>query len=340
MAIQNPHDKFFKEIFSVRENALDFIQGILPSDIITKFDLTSLTLDQNNYVDERLDEYFSDLVYTCTFSSNRQLTIAFLFEHKSFPARYPHLQILRYMLNIWEAAIRNRKTPPLVIPIIVYHGKKRWKKEGMESYFRVEDRSFFGFIPAFDYLLTDLSKYTDAEIKAGVFQRVSLKIGLLIQKHIFDEEKLLKHLKDFMRLSILYNEEDRGLSFLEGVFRYIFSATEISVEEALRSTESVAEGVKEAAMTTAERLMKQGFKEGVEEGLEKGIAKGIEKGREEGTLLDKQNVLIRHISKKFGITEAEERLIKSVTGTIKLDRALDEILFAKSKKTVLDKVRE
>jgi len=27
MDVQNPHDRFFKEVFSVRENALDFING-------------------------------------------------------------------------------------------------------------------------------------------------------------------------------------------------------------------------------------------------------------------------------------------------------------------------
>ena len=53
-----------------------------------------------------------------------------------------------------------------------------------------------------------------------------------------------------------------------------------------------------------------------------------DKLREEGILLDKQEVLIRLISNKFGITGEERHLINSGNDLMKLDQALDEILFA------------
>lgn len=61
----NPHDNFFKEIFTVLENAIDFLMGILPEDILHELDISSLRLDNNSYVDEELDEFYSDLVYDC-----------------------------------------------------------------------------------------------------------------------------------------------------------------------------------------------------------------------------------------------------------------------------------
>ena len=76
---------------------------------------------------------------------------------------------------------------------------------------------------------------------------------------------------------------------------------------------------REALMTTADKLM--------------------EKGIEKGTLLDKKDVLINQISKKFGITEDDRLLITAIEDKNKLDLALDEILFAESKDVLLDILR-
>ena len=57
-------------------------------------------------------------------------------------------------------------------------------------------------------------------------------------------------------------------------------------------------------------------------------------------MLDKQEVLIRQISRKFGITDQERNVIKSVNDPAFLDRALDEILFAESKEVVLRALNE
>ena len=85
MKVQNPHDKFFKELFSIRENALDFINGAFPAEIRDKIIPESLKLDTGSYIDEKLDEYFSDIVYTCSLKEGEDIKISLLFEHKSYP---------------------------------------------------------------------------------------------------------------------------------------------------------------------------------------------------------------------------------------------------------------
>jgi len=106
MDVSNPHDRFSKEVFSIRENALDFIKGAFPDKFMDKILLETLKLDSTSYVDEKLHEYFSDIVYTCSLKAGREMKISLLFEHKSYPVKYPHLQLLRYMLNIWESNIK------------------------------------------------------------------------------------------------------------------------------------------------------------------------------------------------------------------------------------------
>jgi len=332
MDVSDPHDRFFKEVFSIRENALDFIKGAFPDNFKDKILFETLKLDTTSYVDEKLHEYFSDIVYTCSIKDGKEMKISLLFEHKSYPVKYPHLQSLRYMLNIWEYNIKQNMEPQIVVPMVVYHGKSKWQKKGMKDYFNIHDNWFFRFIPDFDYLLTDLSSYTDSQIKDGTFQRTAIEIGLLMQKNIFYEKKLFLHLKDFIGIGRLYFREEEGLKFLESVLRYLFSSTEIAVEDALKSIEMINGRAKETLMTTAEKLMEQGREQGREQGLEQGL--------ERGTLLKEKEILIKQISKKFGISEKERSFIMAVADRKKLDLALDEILFAESKDVLLDILKE
>ena len=105
MDVFNPHDKFFKETFSIKENVVDFLSGTFPREILKKLDLSTLAQDNNSYIDEELKEHFSDIVYTC-FCKGKELRIALLFEHKSYVAPYPHIQLLRY-LQITMLLMRN-----------------------------------------------------------------------------------------------------------------------------------------------------------------------------------------------------------------------------------------
>ena len=61
MEIFNPHDKFFKETFSIRENVIDFLTGTFPPEIFKKLDLSTLTRDNSSYIDEELKEHFQIL---------------------------------------------------------------------------------------------------------------------------------------------------------------------------------------------------------------------------------------------------------------------------------------
>jgi len=204
MDIINPHDKFFKDTFSDKEAATDFFKQTIPPDLITKIDFATLDFDSNSYIDEELKEYFSDIVYNCTYSSSIPVKIVLLFEHKSYVPEYLHLQLLKYLLKIWETGIKQDKKLIPVIPLIYYHGKERWEIKPFCNYFTEIDEKLKHFIPELNYLLTDLSSFTDEELMNGIFNNVSTKISSLLMKNIFNEEKLLKNLFDFLNIGELY----------------------------------------------------------------------------------------------------------------------------------------
>jgi len=73
----------------------------------------------------------------------------------------------------------------------------------------------------------------------------------------------------------------------------------------------------------AEKLIKQGEERGKIEGEKRGEIKGIIKG--------KQDLLIKQLRRKFGLSSSDEKTIRSITDESKLDAAAEAVLDAISK---------
>ncbi len=270
MKIINPHDKFFKETFSKKEEARDLILHILPKQLSNRIDITSLELDKTSYVDEELKENFSDIVYNCRYNKTVDIKISFLIEHKSYRVDYPHIQLLKYLLKIWETNIKQKQVLTPVIPIIIYHGKHEWNKQNFIDYFPGIDENIKCFLPIFDYLLTDLSKYSDEDIM-DMFNTITVTTSLLLLKNIFNEIILEQKLPIILSDINTILKTEKGEKFLISVLFYIFANTEIDNEEITKSITLISNKGGQIAMTTATKLRKEGIKEGWKEGRKEDI---------------------------------------------------------------------
>ena len=158
-------------------------------------------------MDSNLCTTYSDLVYNCKYGNNIDIKISLLFEHKSRPEKFPHLQLLGYELKIWEAQIKQKQELTPIIPIIFYHGKSKWIKNPVEEYFKGLDDILQNYIPKFDYQLIDTSEFTDDEIIKH-FESLQLQIGILVMKNIFNEQKIIQETgKIFANLNQLLQTE-------------------------------------------------------------------------------------------------------------------------------------
>ena len=131
-----PHDEFFKATFGRLEIALDYVQKMLPAELVAELDTSKLTRVNGSYVSKTLQEYFSDLIFELPFKrQDLACNICLLFEHKSEVPTHPHLQLLRYILDGMEEQLKQKKKLSPIIPIIIYQGKKRWKVRDLSRYF-------------------------------------------------------------------------------------------------------------------------------------------------------------------------------------------------------------
>jgi predicted transposase/invertase (TIGR01784 family) len=265
--ISNPHDKFFKETLSNIDIARDFIFNYLPKDILNIIDTEEMEIVKDSFIEKNLRETFSDLLYKVKIKEKSGY-IYILFEHKSYPYRLISFQLLKYISRIWDLSIKQRNAGknvelPLVIPLVFYHGKEKWNISPKLSGILEEiPKEINDYMPDFKYILYDLSKYSDEELKGSLVLRIFLELT----KNIFTEDIDKKLIEVFSLFKKLEGKET-GMQYFEVIIKYILNTrddlTINSLKEAVKQT--IPER-SEDIMTLAERLREEGKKEGKIEG--------------------------------------------------------------------------
>lgn len=256
MPIDNVHDKFFKESFSRKETVKGLIQELFPVELRKKINLESLELTNNSFTDEALNEHFADLVYRCEYRGKKTIRISFLFEHKSYQDQHPHLQLLRYILNALEQDKKEKRALTLTIPIVIYHGKKAWKYESLSQYFKGIDEILNPFIPDFDYLLYDTSRFSDDEIFN--FKNRFLALSLLLLKN----SRLKNHLTTIVEsfINLVRDIENQGdMNYITSIFLYTISTHEgLTKQEIITIFRQVSSKTEQMTMSIVDVIKKEG----------------------------------------------------------------------------------
>ncbi|MEM7535024.1 MAG: Rpn family recombination-promoting nuclease/putative transposase [Chloroflexota bacterium] len=108
---QNPHDHYFRHLFSRLDHVHEFLQGFLLPEIIALVVLKELTYAKDTYIDKNLANYENDLIFEVRLrevfgaegdkNAPDTVEIYFLFEHKSYREESVLEQLLRYMALRW-----------------------------------------------------------------------------------------------------------------------------------------------------------------------------------------------------------------------------------------------
>ena len=265
-----PHNNLFQYTFSDKNNVKDLLINFL-KDLSDKLDLTTLAIDNTTYISEQLKEFYSDIVYQVETKEKKKVKVALLFEHKSSPPQFPHLQLLDYMLGIWRYDVDVKKKPKHskrlltpVIPIFFYHGKEKWKKKAFSAYFPKVDNLIQNVIPTIEYYIIDLADYDDDFI-------LSLKAGFIINsllafKHKNDTVYVRKY---FARIFInleRHLDSDVIRNFTLALSVYIVTTTRINSKEIIELVEKLPKKTKSFVMTGYESLLLEGEKRGIQKG--------------------------------------------------------------------------
>ncbi|MCU4165707.1 Rpn family recombination-promoting nuclease/putative transposase [Carboxylicivirga caseinilyticus] len=250
----NIHDNFFKSLFSVKENLEDLLLGTLPKEVLQCLKPETLVYDPTEYVDQELAPYFKDV--SCNmFYGHTNIKVSLLYEHKSYPDKNIHLQLLRYILNVWENQAANKQPLTPVITMVFYHGKPKWTDSG----FVQVPEELKRFVPLFDYALFDTKDIEDHAIIRH-FKRPSVKVAVWFMKRSDNLIGFIKNNPDLAR-EMFSQLKEIDETIFQKIALYLYKVSGLETDKIDAIMETISPQVKDAFAEAANELKYIGKKE-------------------------------------------------------------------------------
>ena len=273
-----PHDALFRSTFEAPGRAAELLRAALDPRLVARIDWSSLTLAQCSFIDEDLRAQQADLLFSVRLGEHTVCPYLLL-EHKSSPERWTVYQLNKYVFRIWDSrrdADRSRRALPPIVPVVLYHGTRRWTAP-TELSLLVDIPPELEFLrdttPRFKLFLVDLAALDDEALRThGASPAVRLTLLALTQtRQIHD---LMALFAGWIALLRQLSAEPGGEAVIRSVFSYVFA---VRGRAACRSIDLRAlnfpEG--EAIMETmADYLIKKGLRQGRNEGRNEGRKEG------------------------------------------------------------------
>ncbi|MFN0075701.1 MAG: Rpn family recombination-promoting nuclease/putative transposase [Prosthecobacter sp.] len=281
-----PNDAYFKEVFSQPEYAAAFFRQHLPADVAAGIDWASLTLLPSSFVQQSLHQAHADLLFTASAGAC-ELRLYLLFEHQTTPDMLMPLRLLGYVLAILQQHEQEHGLPlPPVLPFVLHQGPEAWTvSTRFEDLFALPPQyaeALLPYLPKFRHALLDLSRFDPAQDEHDAQIRVVLQLMKLAR------EKRLMEFFAWLAADFIGSLPE---SLLRTSLLYALHADMNLDVEQIAHTLELNHELREAAMSTAQKLIAQGKAEGEASGEARGRQEGRLEGEMVGLWLGKVQVL-------------------------------------------------
>ena len=266
---QPVHDALFKQFLTHPENARDFFAVHLPANILPLCDLSTLRLEPASFVERRLRQLHSDVLYSVQMTE-REGYIYCLIEHQSKPDRLMGFRLMHYAMSAIAHHLKKSpadKTLPLVVPFLFYQGSVCPYPYSMNWLDGFADPALAQQLYTRSFPLVDLSVLSDEEI----LTHKGIALLELVQKHIRTRDGLMAVLPIIAQI---INSQHNTVDQVRSVIEYIAYQGYILDESRFFSQLIALSPEYKTMLTTIAEQLEQ---KGIEKGIEKGIGLGVEK---------------------------------------------------------------
>jgi predicted transposase/invertase (TIGR01784 family) len=297
--LHHPHDKLIRHALKRREVVVNLLEKAIPPKFSAKLDLESLSLENTSFIDASLEEHYADLVYSCLYGKERIL-IAFLFEHKSSPDEFTYFQTSRYQALGWDAQIKQGHKPIKVVPIIIYHGSRKWNVKPIHKYWTAEDEQededMVPYLPKVDCMFINLrDDYTEEKILT-IGNTFLVNTFLLLK---FGNQKKYVELNyaKFFTFDPQYFQDLAYRELVKVIVKYMLAIKTVEKEKFIELTNKLPEDMKQ--------LVKEDYNYFQWDGIVEGAAK---KENEAIKACFEDGISVKRIARIFKLTTKEVEL--------------------------------
>ncbi|MBA3455809.1 MAG: Rpn family recombination-promoting nuclease/putative transposase [Deltaproteobacteria bacterium] len=323
-----PHDALFKAAFESPEHASALLRPLLPPAVSAAITWESMTLQPGSFVDPKLADRHTDLLFSVQLREGGDALLYFLLEHQSTGDPDMPLRVLAYMVRIWErfrAEHEDARLPPIV-PMVVSHVPGGWTApRSFDELLDPNPASIPGLgelVPRFSLLIEDLAHLSNDDLKSrslAAFPKVALW-ALRDGRHA---DHFGHNMGAWIAAFADVARAPNGLRALEQLIRYFALVTDPLPFEAFRARilEDLP-GTEEITMSWFDHQQEQA------------LAKGRAEGRAEGRVEGRADVLRKQLIQKFGPIDSQHTSRIEAASPETLDHYLERVLTA----TTLDAV--
>ena len=291
-------DSFGKMIFGNNELCAQFLREYTNIEQLKNVQSGDIEDISNRFTHIFTEEREADVIKKINIAEDEiTFYLVSLIEHKSKVDYNVVMQVLRYMVYIWEdyekrengktkgvSKTKQFKYPP-ILPIIYYDGITNWTAS-LNLRERIFLSEIFGkYIPDFECMLIPIHKYSNQEIMEG---KDELAVLLLLDKlsDISDFKKLGKEIPTEYFAQITENTSQNVMDIMISVMRVLLSKLKLSEEEIDSFMEKIKEEdnvggwfehFQEIDLPAERRKMRQEVREEVREEVQKEVREEVQK---------------------------------------------------------------
>ncbi|HFA48302.1 MAG TPA: hypothetical protein ENJ95_04705 [Bacteroidetes bacterium] len=252
----SPHDRFFHFAFSHRSLYIDFFDQLVPKKFRDLLLIESIEPVEGTFLNKRLQRFFSDKLFSAKLKTGGRVTLACLVEHKSFVPPFIYHQLEQYVVAKREHDRKNKKPLSATIPIVIYHGKEKWKKKPPFAYYGGLPKELRRFVNAPDYILIDVTKFSKKKIMS--LRRGYLVNTLLAMKYSHRPSLLDRNYGDIFIFGDFYETTEEGQAFFFGLLKYLFNLTNFDEQKIEKMIDTIPTSQRKRAFNTFDRIRLEG----------------------------------------------------------------------------------
>jgi predicted transposase YdaD len=275
--IQSPHDRLINQTLQQIDAARALLSQHLPSELAEHMEFQTLAPVDTSFIDANLRRRFADRLFKVDVSPelvqrlSMEINYVYIFvliDHKSTDEPHTLIQMLGYLVRVWENALANNQPIVPILPWVIYNGVGPWRASRSLAELVPLPVEWQRYFPAMELAILDVSRMDDSEMKGDPILQVALT--LLKYGRRPDLEFVLRFLFELLSVAI---QPQRAKDVLDTIRVYVMSVNPVVGEDKMNDLVSEFWPVQPEPGSVADQLIKQGEVRGEAKGEEKGEAK-------------------------------------------------------------------